>query len=116
MKNKCKTCNGTGVIPNPNGIGFIMCPDCQPNIITSGKAAYIVIILFTLLAMIFGGCIDSSYTNEPYVIKKILPLYPKADNPTICIYSDFNQQNWEIIDSCFKYNVGDTIRLTSQKW
>lgn len=82
----------------------------------NGEAAWIALVILTILACLFSGCADSSYTDTPYVIKKIVPRYPKADKPTICIYSDLHQEHWEIIDSCFKYKIGDTIRLTTTKW
>lgn len=104
MKNKCKTCNGTGAIPNPNGIGVVLCPDCQPDGVTSDNIAYLVIILFTILAMVFGGCtsvpenvevdVESEITTKPGLddreLERVRNKYMGTINLDKCTYYVFN--------------------------
>ena len=74
------------------------------------NAWIIVIILFTILAMVFGGCSNDIITDKKYIVEKIVKTKDE-----MCWFSDKNEF-WCITDYCYKYNVGDTIRIKTEKW
>lgn len=74
------------------------------------NAWFIVIMLATILMMLFG-CSNTSYTNKPYVIAQV-----RGDSQTkMCYYSNDNEM-WYIYDTCYKFHVGEVIKLNAVKW
>lgn len=75
--------------------------------LTSWDIAFIVFVLFTILACIFSGCADTYYPNTKLVVGKI----SYKNNSNICKYSDIYEEEWIVFDSCSKWNIGDTINV-----
>lgn len=76
--------------------------------VTSGNAAWLVGIIFTILAMLFGGC--RNYAPEgDFVIDEIVV------RETMLSYCNYYIKDDDLVfvDSCGKWNIGDTITI---KW
>ena len=81
--------------------------------VTSGKAYILALIVFCILSLLFSGCANKSYTNEPYIVGKIISA--TINGQELCWYQNKNE-DWKILDVCNKFHVGDSIQLNTVKY
>lgn len=82
----------------------------ESNFVTSGRAAWLVAVIFVILAILFSGCNYINVSN-PQVISDT-----RKDSGNTCIYywnatkaDDPKNINCSFRDTCYKYMIGDTV-------